>query len=73
VVWRSRTGGDWGAKGFLLGVRRFFYLSFFFFLFDQVSVFFIIPGNDISLWVGSGLITERALRVIGRSTFFLSE
>jgi len=62
----ARRGFCWELEGFFISV-------FFFFLFDQVSVFFIIPGNDISLWVGSGLITERALRVIGRSTFFLSE
>lgn len=41
MVWRSRTGGDWGAKGFLLGVRRFFYLSFFFFCLIR-SQFFLL-------------------------------
>ena len=71
MVWRGRTGGDWGAKGFLLGVRSFFYLSFFFL--SGLSFFLLFQEMIFRCGGGSGLITERALRVIGRSTFFLSE
>lgn len=63
VVWEVELMAIGARRGFCWGLEGFFLSRFF----------FIIPGNDISLWGGSGRITERALRVIGRSTFFSSE